>query len=130
MRRYHGNLTVSIDPGLDITTPNHELVVPNYGIDFQGQQYVDRAVTEKSSSRVTDASTRMIRQPLACPSLHLPTCWLTKTMNNSRPGRASSQLSKTLLPLLRTFVIPRTPQRPHSLHYHLLAQLQTRSRRA
>ena len=43
VRSYDGDLTISIDPGLDITVPNHQLVVPNYGINAQGQQYVDNS---------------------------------------------------------------------------------------
>ena len=37
---YDGNLTYSIDPGLDITIPNHQLVVPDYDIDSYGQTFV------------------------------------------------------------------------------------------
>ena len=38
--RYDGNLTISIDPGLDITIPNHQLVVPEYNTDSTGQNYI------------------------------------------------------------------------------------------
>ncbi|MCJ1272510.1 hypothetical protein MMC21_000296 [Puttea exsequens] len=37
---YDGDLTISIDPGLDIRIPNHQLVVPDYDINDQGQQYI------------------------------------------------------------------------------------------
>ena len=38
--RYDGDLTISIDPGLDVTIPNHQLVVPEYYIDSDGQTYI------------------------------------------------------------------------------------------
>ena len=37
--RYTGNLTFSIYPGLDITIPNHQLVVPDFQINSEGQEY-------------------------------------------------------------------------------------------
>jgi len=37
---YDGDLTISIDPGLDIRIPNHQLVVPDYDINDQGQEYI------------------------------------------------------------------------------------------
>ncbi|CAD6584213.1 MAG: hypothetical protein ASARMPRED_001632 [Alectoria sarmentosa] len=37
--RYDGDLTFSIYPGLDITIPNHQLVVPDIEINSEGQEY-------------------------------------------------------------------------------------------
>lgn len=38
--RYNGDLTFSIYPGLDITIPNHQLVVPSVEINSEGQEYL------------------------------------------------------------------------------------------
>ena len=40
LRRYDGNLTFSIYPDLEITIPNHQLVVPDIEINPEGQQVV------------------------------------------------------------------------------------------
>ena len=40
MFRYDGDLTISIAPNLDITILNHQLVLPEYDINAQGQQYI------------------------------------------------------------------------------------------
>ncbi|KAL6715894.1 hypothetical protein ACLMJK_006855 [Lecanora helva] len=44
---YDGDLTISIDPGLDITIPNHQLVVPNYDINASGQLYAKNQSTRE-----------------------------------------------------------------------------------
>ncbi len=41
--RYDGDLTFSISGGLDITIPNHQLVVPNIEINSQGQEILSNS---------------------------------------------------------------------------------------
>ncbi|KAL9633055.1 MAG: hypothetical protein Q9164_004925 [Protoblastenia rupestris] len=37
---YDGDVTISIDPGLEITIPNHQFITPDYDIDTEGNRYI------------------------------------------------------------------------------------------
>lgn len=65
--RFDSDLTISIDPGLDITIPNHQFVVPNYGKNSQGQQFVNH-----SNNREVLISINQGNNILDMPTLGLP----------------------------------------------------------
>ena len=42
-QRYAGDLTITLDGGINFRIPNHQLVVPNVEINPQGQEYIPNA---------------------------------------------------------------------------------------
>lgn len=38
--RFDGDLVISVDPGLEVTIPNHELISPYIDIDSNGEEYI------------------------------------------------------------------------------------------
>lgn len=41
--RYDGDLTVSLSGGLDITIPNHQLVIPSYRVNEEGRVFIENS---------------------------------------------------------------------------------------
>ncbi|KAK4698137.1 hypothetical protein P7C71_g12, partial [Lecanoromycetidae sp. Uapishka_2] len=42
---YDGDLTISLDPGLDIRIPNHQLIVPEYDFNASGEASIDNGTS-------------------------------------------------------------------------------------